>query len=206
MAWFDRGSGDKKGSEVDPVKASVTVAKPEPVKIKSSQPPFDKGGHGGISEPGSDAPQTQAAASAKDAESAPDETQLIGRLFKGSRVSGQLMFQGPAQIDGKVEGEIQCHGTLTIGASADVRARISSEVVIICGKVEGNVTARQKVELVAPGRLIGNISAPRLTVTEGVVFEGDCSMGVAKQKSGVANSQAVSPDKAVPAQQSDSHK
>jgi cytoskeletal protein CcmA (bactofilin family) len=116
------------------------------------------------------------------------------------------MFQGLARIDGNVEGEIQCHGTLIIGEDADVRAKISSQIVVIRGKVEGNVTAREKVELVAPGRVVGNISTPRLTVTEGVVFEGDCSMGVAKQKSGVANSQAVSTDNAAPAQRSDSHK
>jgi cytoskeletal protein CcmA (bactofilin family) len=192
MAWFDRGSGEKKGSEADPVKLSAVVtAKPEPVKM---------------AEPIVQAPQPQAVAPAGDAGPGRAEKELVGHLYRGSRVSGQLMFQGPARIDGNVEGEIQCHGTLTIGDDADVRAKISSQVVIIRGKVEGNVTAKEKVELVAPGRVVGNISAPRLTVTEGVVFDGDCFMGVAKQKSGVVSSQAVSTDKATPAQQSDSHK
>lgn len=204
MAWFDRGSGEKKSSEVDPAKISVVAAKPEP--IKPPQPPFDQGGQGRISEPASNPPEEQAVTLPPDAGPPPAEARLVGRLYKGSRVSGQLMFQGPARIDGSVEGEIQCHGTLTIGDGADVRAKISSEVVIIRGKVEGTVSARQKVELVAPSRVVGNISAPRLTVTEGVVFEGDCSMGVAKQKSGVASSQAVSTDKTAPAQQSDSPK
>jgi cytoskeletal protein CcmA (bactofilin family) len=127
------------------------------------------------------------------------ETGLVGHLFKGSRVSGQLMFQGAARIDGNVEGEIQCHGTLTIGEGAEVRAKISSQVVVVRGRVEGNVTAKEKVELISPARVVGNIITPRLTVTEGVVFDGDCSMGMAKQKSGVASSQAVSADKTVPA-------
>jgi cytoskeletal protein CcmA (bactofilin family) len=61
------------------------------------------------------------------------------------------------------------------------------------------VTAKEKVELISPARVIGNIITPRLTVTEGVVLDGDCSMGMAKQKSGVASSQAVSADKTVPA-------
>jgi cytoskeletal protein CcmA (bactofilin family) len=195
MAWFDRGSGDKKGSETEPAKPAAVVtiatAKAEPVKIK---------------EPVAQAPQGQAVIPAVEPAPVTAEPELVGHLYKGSRVSGQLMFQGAARIDGNVEGEIQCHGTLTIGDGADVRARISSQVVIIRGKVEGNVTAKEKVELVAPGRVVGNISAPRLTVTEGVVFDGDCSMGVAKQKSGVVSSQAGSTDKAAPAQQSDSHK
>jgi cytoskeletal protein CcmA (bactofilin family) len=110
-----------------------------------------------------------------------------------------LTFQGPARIDGSVEGEIQCHGKLTIGEGAEVRAKISGQIVIIQGRVEGNVMASEKIELVAPARLYGNISTPRLIIAEGVVFDGDCSMGVAKQKSGVATTQSVSAEKVAPA-------
>jgi cytoskeletal protein CcmA (bactofilin family) len=119
----------------------------------------------------------------------------VGHLYKGSRVSGQLTFQGPARIDGAVDGEIQCQGILTIGEGAEVRAKISGQAVVIRGKIEGNVTAREKVELVAPARLIGNINTPRLIIAEGVVFDGDCSMGGAKQKGGVTSSQSMSSDK-----------
>ena len=191
MAWFDRGPGEKKSPDNQPDRLASVAVKPEP--IKATEPPMP-------------APQAPAVAPRVAAVPAPTESGLVGHLYKGSRVSGHLMFQGLARIDGNVEGEIQCHGTLIIGEDADVRAKISSQIVVIRGKVEGNVTAREKVELVAPGRVVGNISTPRLTVTEGVVFEGDCSMGVAKQKSGVANSQAVSTDNAAPAQRSDSHK
>lgn len=182
MAWFDRGPGEKKGAENEPENsAPVLKVNPEPAKaaVPVTPPPI---------------PKPAAAPVA-----APAETGLVGHLYKGSRVSGQLMFQGPARIDGNVEGEIQCYGTLTIGEGAEVRAKISSQVVVIRGKVEGNVTAKEKVELLSPARVVGNISTPRLTITEGVVFDGDCSMGMAKQKSGVASSLAVSADKAAPA-------
>lgn len=192
MAWFDRGPGEKKGAENEPAgTAPVVKVNTEPPKAAAPvTPPLPT-------------PTVTPVV-------APAETALVGHLYKGSRVSGQLMFQGAARIDGSVEGEIQCHGTLTIGEGAEVRAKISSQAVIIRGKVEGNVTAKEKVELLSPARVIGNISTPRLTVNEGVVFDGDCSMGMAKQKSGVASSQAVSADKATPAstpaQQSDSLK
>jgi cytoskeletal protein CcmA (bactofilin family) len=88
---------------------------------------------------------------------------------------------------------------LTIGEGAEVRAKISGQVVIIRGKVEGNVVAKEKVELLAPARLYGDIDAPRLIITEGVVFDGDCSMGVARQKGGVAGSQSLSAEKAAAA-------
>jgi cytoskeletal protein CcmA (bactofilin family) len=114
-------------------------------------------------------------------------------------VSGQLVFQGPARIDGVVEGDVQCHGQLTIGEGAEVRAKVSGQIVVVRGKVEGKVTANEKVELLAPARLIGNVTAPRLAIAEGVVFDGDCSMGLAKQKSGNAAAQSVGLERAAAA-------
>jgi cytoskeletal protein CcmA (bactofilin family) len=129
---------------------------------------------------------------------------LVGYLYKGSRVNGQLNFQGPARIDGSVEGEIQCQGALTIGESAEIKAKITAQLVVIHGKVEGNVSAKEKIELIAPARLIGNIDTPKLIITEGAVFDGDCSMGVAKQKGGVADSRSVVAEKAPMAQNAQS--
>jgi cytoskeletal protein CcmA (bactofilin family) len=51
------------------------------------------------------------------------------------------------------------------------------------------------VELLAPARLIGNVTAPRLIITEGVVFDGDCSMGIGKQKSAINGLQNVNVDR-----------
>src|SRR3990172_10813748 len=139
---------------------------------------------GGKKGPPEDAPERAVeppgAADPSPAEASTEE--LVAYLYKGSRVTGQLTFHGPAKIDGCVEGEVLCHGMLTIGEEAEVRAKISGKVVVIRGKVEGDVAAKEKVELETPARLLGNIDAPRLTITEGVVFEGYCSMGGARKK------------------------
>lgn len=164
MAWFDRGSGNKTVPETKPEKlpeAAKPASEPSPVAVAPEPKP---------------APQVEPTPQ-------PSSAGLVGYLYKGSRVTGQLNFQGPARIDGTVDGEIQCQGMLTIGEGAEVRAKISGQVVVIRGKVEGNVTAKEKLEIAAPGRLIGNLETPRLVITEGVVFDGDCSMGVARSKS-----------------------
>jgi cytoskeletal protein CcmA (bactofilin family) len=173
MAWFDRSSGGKKEPERTGTKPDVAEPAPDPAFVATA--PLPK-------------PETA---------SSPKTTGLVGYLYKGSRVTGQLTFQGSARIEGSVDGEIQCHGTLTIGERAEVRAKISGEVVVIRGRVEGNVVAKEKVELIAPARLHGDVDTPRLIVTEGVIFDGDCSMGVAKQKGGVTSAQNLSADKAV---------
>ncbi len=83
-------------------------------------------------------------------------------LGKGTHVTGKLMFEGDA---------------LTIGESAVVNANIAGSSVVIHGRVTGDVTARKRLEIRAPGRLIGNILTPSLVIHEGVVFEGHCAMG-----------------------------
>jgi cytoskeletal protein CcmA (bactofilin family) len=98
-------------------------------------------------------------------------------LGKGSRIVGKLAFEGPARIEGAVEGEIVAQDTLTIGESAVVNAQIMGSAVIVHGRVTGDVTARKRLEIRAPGRVLGNITTPSLVIHEGVVFEGQCTMG-----------------------------
>ena len=181
MAWFEKNPGGKK-IEAEP-QSVVQTPKPAPEPVAPVAPP----------------PQPEPFAKMDVQPSQPSSAGLVGHLFKGSRVTGQLSFQGPARIDGIVDGEVNCQGTLSIGESAEVKAKITGQVVVIRGKVEGNVTAKERIELLAPARLIGNINAPRLIITEGVVFDGDCAMGVAKQKGGVASSNSQSADKSVAA-------
>ncbi|HEY7713121.1 MAG TPA: polymer-forming cytoskeletal protein [Candidatus Binatia bacterium] len=180
MAWFDRSSGGKKGSESEPVKSTEAV-KPVPASLSTASVPEPK-----------PIPKVEVAP--------PSGGGLVGYLHKGSRVSGQLSFQGPARVDGVVDGDIQCKDALTIGESAEIRAKISGQVVVIRGRVEGNVIGKEKVELLAPARLIGDITTPRLIIAEGVVFDGDCSMGAAAERvGGVAGAKSVSADRAAAA-------
>jgi len=105
-------------------------------------------------------------------------------LGKGSRVSGKLNFDGTVRVDGHVEGEIAAQDTLIVGERAVVTAQISGNTVVIRGKVTGDINARKRVEIRAPGKLFGNIVTPSLVIHDGVIFEGHCSMGGAEARSG----------------------
>lgn len=98
-------------------------------------------------------------------------------LGDGTSFKGTLTFEGMVRIDGRLEGEIFTKDTLIIGSGAQVNAAIHAGVVEIGGTVHGNITAERKVEIRASGRLYGNISTPSLVIEEGVMFEGNCTMG-----------------------------
>src|SRR5258705_9320971 len=78
-------------------------------------------------------------------------------LGRGSRVSGKLNFDGAVRVDGQVEGEISAQDTLIVGERAVVTAQINGTTVVIRGKVTGDINARKRVEIRAPGKLYGNI-------------------------------------------------
>lgn len=97
-------------------------------------------------------------------------------LGKDTEFEGKLTFEGTVQIDGKFSGEVRTQGTLIIGESAKIQAEIYAKSIIISGEVRGNLTAANRLEIHAPGKLIGNITTQVLRVDEGVIFDGNCQM------------------------------
>lgn len=98
-------------------------------------------------------------------------------LGKGSRVTGKLVFEGTVRLEGQVEGEITAQDTLVVGETAVINAQINGTSIVVHGTIKGDVTARKRLEIHAPGKVYGNISVPSLVIHEGVVFEGQCTMG-----------------------------
>lgn len=97
-------------------------------------------------------------------------------LGAGSKVVGTLSFSGPVQLDGEVEGEVNCKDRLIIGQAATIKAKILGTDIIVQGTVTGDIVASKSLTLKKPAKVLGNISAEQLSIEEGVIFEGHCSM------------------------------
>jgi cytoskeletal protein CcmA (bactofilin family) len=104
------------------------------------------------------------------------ETEVSVFLGADSNLEGTLGFSGQARLDGRFKGEINGTGVLFVGPHAHIEATVKAGVVVISGEVVGDVIATERLEIQAPGKLNGNISAPMVMMEEGVVFEGHCSM------------------------------
>ena len=102
-------------------------------------------------------------------------------LDRDSRVEGKLHFEKTARIDGQMSGEILARD-LTIGADAHVTAQIRAVFVKIAGTFKGEITASQRIEVLASANISGTIRSPVLVMHEGAAFEGHCAMQVEKEK------------------------
>jgi cytoskeletal protein CcmA (bactofilin family) len=87
-------------------------------------------------------------------------------------IKGTLKFAGELTFDGKLEGDITSEGALNVGDNAVIKGNLNVSSVVLRGKINGNVTAREKIEIKAKTELFGDIRAPKLVIEEGVTFVG----------------------------------
>ncbi|MDA2910988.1 polymer-forming cytoskeletal protein, partial [Nitrospiraceae bacterium AH_259_D15_M11_P09] len=81
-------------------------------------------------------------------------------LGKGVDFKGVVHFDGTVRIDGRLEGEIHTNGTLIVGENAVIKAIISAGSLICSGKINGTINAAEKIELMKPAVLIGDVRSP----------------------------------------------
>jgi cytoskeletal protein CcmA (bactofilin family) len=98
-------------------------------------------------------------------------------LGPGTAFEGLLTFRGGARVDGELAGEVKAEGTLVLGPTARVRAKVEVDELILAGHLEGEVTARRRVAIEPGARLVGSITAPLLRIEDGAFVEGPCRSG-----------------------------
>ncbi len=97
-------------------------------------------------------------------------------LGEGTEFKGVISFEGTVRVDGVLEGEVVTEDTFIIGAAARVTATIQAGVVIVMGRVDGKIEAKEKCEIRTGSHVKGEIFTPSIYIEEGAVFEGTCHM------------------------------
>jgi cytoskeletal protein CcmA (bactofilin family) len=167
-----------KPSQTGPITPNPT---PEPVRPSTPAPAFE-------------APARAATAGADQA--------TIG---KGLYVKGEITGSESLFIDGKVEGSINLPGNrVTVGRNGQVAASINAREIVVLGKVRGNVSATDRVEIRAEGALTGDVAAARISIEDGAFFKGGIDIRKPDGKPGVSTASAaasVTPPASAPAEQ-----
>jgi cytoskeletal protein CcmA (bactofilin family) len=97
-------------------------------------------------------------------------------LGPGMKYSGKVEGSGSVQIDGNFDGEIAVRGTLMVGREGVVKAKVGAQHVVVHGRLEGDVDAASKVELMGGAMFVGNVRSPSFIIQERAQFEGVCRM------------------------------
>ncbi len=94
-----------------------------------------------------------------------------------THIKGEMVFDSTARILGTFEGRIAAKGEVQIGEGAACKAAVEGTNIIVDGLIEGDVMARERVQLNSKARVVGDITATTLVVAEGASFHGNCRVG-----------------------------
>jgi len=120
-------------------------------------------------------------------------------IGKSLVIKGEVTGSESLYIDGRVEGSINLAGNrVTIGRNGVVAANINAREIVVLGKVRGNLTASDRVDIRSDGSLTGDVIAARISIEDGAFFKG----GIDIRKGGQPQQKANGEDKSVPASES----
>jgi cytoskeletal protein CcmA (bactofilin family) len=94
-------------------------------------------------------------------------------IAASTKIVGTISGQGPYVFCGTIEGDCDISGPLTLAPGAIWRGTLKATDIVVAGTVEGDVVARQRVEILGTARVAGSLSGNSIAVAEGAVIEGD---------------------------------
>ena len=106
--------------------------------------------------------------------------EVIAFVGKGVEFKGVITYKGTVRIDGLLDGEIHTDGVLLVGDDAILTAKVTAGTVISRGKITGDIIAKEKIRLLSPAILNGSVTAPVVSMEEGVLFNGTIEMARAE--------------------------
>jgi cytoskeletal protein CcmA (bactofilin family) len=103
--------------------------------------------------------------------------QVENVLGKSAHVRGDLKAEGAFRVDGTVEGSVESKSSIVIGESGVVRGDVKGRDVVVAGQVHGNIVCTGHLDIVASGRIEGDVDALSVRIETGGVFRGTSRMG-----------------------------
>jgi cytoskeletal protein CcmA (bactofilin family) len=114
-------------------------------------------------------------------------------ISKGLVVTGEITGSESLFIDGRVEGSINLQGNrVTVGRNGKVAATITAREIVVLGKVRGNVSASDRVDIRSEGSLTGDVAAARISIEDGAFFKGGIDIRKSEAKPSATSIAAIS--------------
>lgn len=132
-------------------------------------------------------PSTSATSERETAPAAPrtvsTSTADQATIGKSLVIKGEVTGSESLYIDGRVEGSINLSGNrVTVGRNGVVAANINAREIVVLGKVRGNLTASDRVDIRSDGSLTGDVVAARISIEDGAFFKGGIDIRKGGQK------------------------
>ena len=115
------------------------------------------------------------------------DSEEITIISHGVKVEGRVSSNGSIRLDGTIQEDIVCQGNVTIGDQGEVYGKVDGQTITIGGKVEGLITAKEKLMLESKADLKGDVYTKILVVEAGARFDGKSNMGQSKASTDISS-------------------
>jgi len=112
-------------------------------------------------------------------------------LGSNARIKGEMTVEGTLRLDGTIEGSLNADSVI-LSEKAMVKGDIAAQKIVIAGTVEGNLRAKELVEIQSKGKVHGGVFTPKLAVIEGGEINGKIEMRL--EESQIINFEAKARD------------
>lgn len=116
-----------------------------------------------------------------------NKEKLESFIGTNSNFKGDINTKGTLRIDGTMDGNANADWVI-LGEKAFLKGDITAKGIIVGGKAEGNLKAKEIVEIKSKGQVSGDIYTVKLSIVEGAIFNGKASME--KEESKIVELQA----------------
>jgi len=97
----------------------------------------------------------------------------VAKVGKSVVIKGEVSGSEDLYIDGEVEGNIDLrNNSVTIGPNGKVRASVSAKSIVVQGKVDGSLTASDRLDLRKSAIVTGDVTTQRIAIEEGAFLKG----------------------------------
>ena len=92
-------------------------------------------------------------------------------------IRGDVSGDEDLMIQGRIEGKVElAKHNVTIGPNGRVKADVQARIVVVEGEVDGDLRGQEQIILRQTAKVVGSISAPRVSLEDGAVFRGGIEM------------------------------
>ena len=96
------------------------------------------------------------------------------RVSRNISIKGEIAGSSDIFLDGEMEGKVRLtSGCVTIGPNGRTHADVYAREIVVEGKVEGALEARERVQVRRSAAVSGDIIAPRISIEDGALVEGN---------------------------------
>ena len=102
---------------------------------------------------------------------------LLNSIVDGTKIEGQIQCNNDFRIDGELKGSLHCKGKVVIGPTGRIEGDINCQQAVIEGSFQGVLNVSEILHVREKANINGEVTAKKLTIQAGAVFNVSCKMG-----------------------------